>query len=66
MDQIIGYKLIRVSDGVMIDSWTNLPGQLMATPSVIYLPDNIQVHCPEMDVEYFGYKLINWYEESVI
>ena len=62
MDQIIGYKLIRISDDVLVDSWTNPPGQLTSPPSVIYLPENIQVHSPELDTEYFGHKLVYMYD----
>jgi hypothetical protein len=64
MDQIIGYKLIKISDGVMIDSWTSLAGQLSSPPSVIYLPDNIQVHAPELDIEYFGHKLVYMHKNN--
>lgn len=64
MDQIIGYKLIKTSDGNMIDSWTSFPGQLSSPPSVIYLPDNVQVHAPELDVDYLGYTLVYMYQSN--
>lgn len=66
MDEIVGYKLIRVSDDVLVDSWTSLPGQLSSPPGVIYLPDNIQVHAPELDVEYFGHKLVYMYSNAPV
>jgi hypothetical protein len=58
--QIIGYKLIKVDDETMIECWGGTPGQLSTPPAAIFLPGDIQVHCPEIDVEYSGYKLIYW------
>jgi hypothetical protein len=54
----IGYKLIRISDNVVIESWGGINGQLSSPPPVLYLPNNIQIHAPELDVEYLGYKLV--------
>jgi len=66
MNQAIGYKLIKVSDNTVVDSWGGISGQLSSPPPAIYLPDNIQVHCPEMEVDYFGHKLVYMYDNSLV
>lgn len=62
----VGYKLIKIEDDSVVESWGGINGQLSSPPQVLFLPDNIQVFCPEIDVEYFGHKLINWYVEPVV
>jgi len=59
MEQI-GFKLIKVDDNTIIETWGGISGQCPSPPAALFLPDNIQVHCPEIDVEYYGYKLIIW------
>ena len=62
----IGFKLININDGSVIDAWGGTPGQCPAPPAVIFLPNDVQVFCPELDKEYYGYKIINWYSEDSI
>jgi hypothetical protein len=58
--QVIGYKLVRVSDGAVVQQWGGSFAGLVGKPGVLYLPSGEHVHCPEMDVEYFGYRLEQW------
>ena len=58
----VGFKLIKVNDNTEIESWRGVFGHCPSLPTCLFLPDNIQVHSPEIDTEYCGYKLIAWFE----
>lgn len=60
MEQI-GFKLIKVDDNMEIESWGGIIGQCPSPPTVIFLPGDTQVFCPEINVEYYGYRLTEWY-----
>jgi hypothetical protein len=64
--ELIGYKLIRLSDNAVVESWGGIRGQISSHPPAIFLPNNIQVFCPVIDEEYFGHKLVNWYYEPPV
>lgn len=57
---IVGYKLIRIEDGSVMEQWGGIWGQCPAIPSALFLPDLIQVHGPELDKDYHGYMLVAW------
>lgn len=61
MQELVGFKLIRLEDETVVESWGGAIGQCPSPPQAIFLPDNIQVFCPKIDTEYFGYKLTLWY-----
>ena len=56
----VGYKLIKVEDNTVIETWGGTWGQCPGVPNPIILPNGDQICAPQVDVEYTGYKLILW------
>jgi hypothetical protein len=61
--QTIGYQLVRVADGGVVQQWGGSFDGLCGKPGVLYLPSGEHVHCPELGGEYFGYRLDEWRAE---
>lgn len=61
--QTIGYQLVRVADGAVIQQWGGSFDGLCGKPGVLYLPSGEHVHCPETGGEYFGFRLEEWRAE---
>lgn len=56
----VGYKLINVADGALLEAWGGIWGQCPGIPNPIVCPNGDIVYSPEVDVEYGGAKLIEW------
>lgn len=56
MEQI-GYSLID-KEGKEIAFWGDISGQCAGFPSLIQTPDGTTVHCPEINKEYSGCKIV--------
>lgn len=52
----VGYSVVDSSNNE-IQSWGNTY-QHFEKPSIIFLPNDVSVNCPELNVEYAGYKLV--------
>lgn len=57
---IVGYKLIKVSDGSVIKQWGGTWGQCPGIPNPIVCPNGDIVYAPELNVDYTGYMLVPW------
>lgn len=57
---IVGYKLIKIADGSVIEQWGGIWGQTPGIPTALFLPDLIQVYGPELNRDYYGYMLVPW------
>lgn len=62
--EIIGYNLVEVQSGNVIQGWGGIPGQCPGIPNPIHLPEGTLIYGPNVDVEYNGYKLIPIYSGS--
>lgn len=54
---LIGYQILDSEDNV-IQEFTSSPGQVPQQPQILVLPGLIQVHNPELDETYEGYRLV--------
>lgn len=54
----IGYQLIDIATGNVIETWGGVSGMCPAYPAYIILPNGDHVHCPEIDADYSGYRLV--------
>lgn len=61
MSQLVGYQLVEVSSGAVIQSWGGIFGQCPGVPDLISCPNGDDVYNPELDTDYNGYKLVEWY-----
>ncbi len=61
---LVGYQLVDSSNTV-IQAWGGVWGQCPGVPNMITLPNDDQVHCPELNVAYAGYTLIPWELEPI-
>lgn len=60
MEQI-GWSLVD-NTNTEIEYWGDTPGHfILNTPNYIILPNNKTVHCPAVNYDYFGYRLIPRY-----
>lgn len=64
MADLVGYKLVRVSDGVEISSWGGTWGQCPGFPNPIRLPNGDHVHAGEPEVQYGDYIVRPWMMEQ--
>lgn len=54
-----GYSLIEIQSGTEIRVWTSdVYGEAAQIPNMIALPNGDHVHCPAIDVDYSGFKLV--------
>jgi hypothetical protein len=64
-----GYRLIKIADGSIAQTWGGVPGQSPGVPSMIMIPRTVEdgiavfdhVHCPELGGEYNGFRLEKWF-----
>lgn len=59
----VGYKLIEIETGTVVNQWGGVPGEMPAIPARIDIGD-IQVHCPTIETNYAGHKLVVWSIEA--
>lgn len=57
---LVGYKLIKIEDGSVIEQWGGIWGQCPGVPNPIDLPNGDIVCAPELNTNYSGYELIPW------
>lgn len=60
MSMIVGYKLVNIIGGAVIDQWGGVWGETPSVPSMIKLPNGDIICAPEVGVTYSGYMLQNW------
>ncbi len=59
--------MISIKTGDVINQWGGIWGQCPGIPNPLFLPNDLQIHAPQLKVDYHGYKLIVWeMEEPVI
>ena len=56
---IVGYKLLD-SSNTEIYAWGGIWGQTPSIPNPLILPNDTQVYCAELNVDYAGYTLVPW------
>lgn len=61
---IVGFKLLNKKDEE-IQSWSGQWGQSPGLPNPIILPNGDHVHCPQLDTDYSGYRLVAWELETI-
>ena len=52
-----GYQLVRVVDGVVVETWGGIWGKCPGIPSPVYLPNGDHVHAPTVGDVYDGHRL---------
>lgn len=62
--EIVGYKLVEVSNQATIQEWGGIWGQCPAVPNPITLPNEMIIYAPVIGFDYNGYMLINWEMED--
>lgn len=60
MQQIVGYRLVRTSDGAEVQYWGGAWGQCPGIPNPVVLPNGDQVCAPSLDADIGGHKLVAW------
>jgi hypothetical protein len=60
MSDLVGWKLVRVSDGAELQSWGGVWGQHPGVPNPLFLPNGDHVHCATHDVQYGDYIIRPW------
>lgn len=60
MEMVVGYKLIEVATGKVIQEWGGTWGQCPGVPNPITLPNGDIVYGPVVNTDYSGYMLIPW------
>ena len=55
-----GYKLIKIDDETVVQTWGGTPGESPGIPNPLPLPGNLMVHAASLDTDYHGYKLTHW------
>lgn len=58
--QKVGFKLIEIATDNLIQKWGGVYGQQISQPEELRLPNGDIVHGASVDVDYGGYKLIDW------
>lgn len=61
--EVVGYKLVD-ADNNIIKQWGGIWGQRPGIPNPIFLPNGLHIHSPCLDVDYGGYKLVEWEMEE--
>ena len=60
-----GWSLIQTSSGIEVERWLGTSyGHCPEQPSILRLPNGDHVHCPSVDVDYSGYKLVASYSDD--
>lgn len=59
MSEVVGYKLVDKS-GNVINQWGGVWGQCPAIPDMISCPNGDQVHCPQINTDYSGVRIVEW------
>lgn len=62
--EIVGYKLVQISDQSVIEQWGGVWGQCPSVPNPINLPNGDTVYGPALNTDYQGYELIVWEMEQ--
>lgn len=57
---IVGYKLLRISDGAVVQEWGGVYGSCPGFPNPIVLPSGDHVHAGALDTDYQGHKVVAW------
>jgi len=58
--QHVGWKLVRISDGAVVQEWGGVYGRCAQMPNPLILPTGDQICAPVVGVEYSGYRLDAW------
>lgn len=64
---LVGYKLKNTQTQEVINQWGGIWGQSPGLPDMIMVPDpdtpdsKLHVLSPQINVDYFGYELVEWY-----
>lgn len=61
---IVGYKLVNIISNEEVQSWGGIWGQCPNPPNLLFLPNGIHIHSPVLDINYNGYKLVEWEMEE--
>lgn len=56
----VGYQLIEMATGRVVEQWGGVYGQCPGIPEVIKIPNGDVVHCPQIDVIYSSCRLLPW------
>lgn len=59
----VGYRLIEVASGAVLNQWGGVVGQMPAVPARIDV-NGLQIHCPAIGVDCHGYRLDVWQMEA--
>lgn len=57
---IVGYKLIDTATNAEVKTWGGTWGQCPGIPNPVMTPNGLYVHAPDLNVDYGGYKLVEW------
>lgn len=60
MTALVGYKLVRDKDGVIISEWGGIYGQVAPIPNPLILPNGDQVCGARAGESYVGYSVVEW------
>lgn len=58
--EIVGYKLIKIEDGSVVEQWGGTWGQCPGIPNPVVLPNGDVVCGPSLNTDYSGYELVPW------
>ncbi len=64
MDTLYGYKLIRLTDGMELESWGGILGQCPGIPNPLVLPNGTHIGAASPGVDYDGYTLVEWHLDN--
>ena len=64
MQMVVGYKLIEVATGDVVNSWGGVWGQCPSVPNPLFLPNGDIVNAPSVDTDYSGYILSQWWMDE--
>lgn len=56
---IVGYKLLD-SENNEVQNWGGTWGRCPGVPNPLFLPNDTQIHCPQLNTDYGGYTLVEW------
>lgn len=61
---LVGYKLVRDSDGEVVQQWGGTWGIYVSAPNPMRLPNGDDVHAPAIGQSYAGYTLMELYADE--
>lgn len=61
---VVGYRLIEISTGDVVQSWGGTWAQCPAIPNPIALKNGDIIYAPSVDVDYSGFKLEQWWMDE--